>query len=54
MIIQDIIDQLTQGYTLSQAMSNHDYFFHADEIALIQASETMGNLPDVLQQIADE
>jgi type IV pilus assembly protein PilC len=35
-------------------MSNHDYFFHEDEIALVQASETMGNLPDILQEIADE
>lgn len=54
MIITDIIDQLTQGYTLSKAMSNHDYFFHANEIALVQSAETMGNLPDILQEIADE
>jgi type IV pilus assembly protein PilC len=35
-------------------MTNHDYFFHEDEIALIQSAETMGNLPKILQQIADE
>ena len=28
MIIQDLIDQLTQWYTLSQAMKSHSYFFH--------------------------
>ena len=54
MILQDIIDQLTQGYTLSQAMQNHDYFFSQEEIALIQSAENMGNLPDILEEIAIE
>jgi len=54
MIIQDLIDQLTQWYTLSQAMSNHEYFFHEDEIALIKSSENMGNLPEILEEIAIE
>ncbi len=54
MIIQDLIDQLTQWYTLSQAMSNHEYFFHEEEIALVQSAETMGNLPEILEEIATE
>lgn len=54
LIIEDLIDQLTQGYTLSQAMQNHDYFFNEDEIALVQSAETMGNLPEILQEIANE
>ena len=54
MIIDDMIDQLTQGYNLSQSMSNHDYFFREDEIALVQSAETMGNLPEILQELANE
>ncbi len=53
-IIQDLIDQLTQGTTLSQAMNNHDYFFHQEEVALVQSAETMGNLPQILEEIANE
>ena len=54
LIITDLINQLTQGYRLSQAMENHKYFFHEDELALVESAETMGNLPDVLQEVADE
>ncbi len=54
MIIQDLIDQLTQWYTLSKAMTNHTYFFHNEEVALIESAETMGNLPEILDQIAIE
>ncbi|MCI0501945.1 MAG: type II secretion system F family protein [Epsilonproteobacteria bacterium] len=35
-------------------MDNHDYFFKEEEIALIQSSETMGNMPDILEEIAIE
>lgn len=54
MIIQDLIDQLTQWYTLSQSMENHDYFFQEEEIALVRSAETMGNLPEILDEIAIE
>ncbi|MCX6824654.1 MAG: type II secretion system F family protein [candidate division SR1 bacterium] len=54
MIIEDLIDQLTQGSTFSQAMGNHDYFFEEEEIALVQSAETMGNLPEILEEIAKE
>jgi len=54
MIIEDLIDQLTQWYTLSKAMINHAYFFHNEEIALIESAETMGNLPEILDEIALE
>ncbi len=54
MIIQDLIDQLTQGYTLSQAMGNHSYFFQEEEVALIESAEAMGNLPEILDEIAIE
>ena len=49
-----MIDKLTQGLKLSQTMENHSYFFKEDEIALVQSAETMGNLPEVLQETADE
>lgn len=54
MIIQDLIDQLTQGSTLSQAMENHGYFFHEEEVALVKSAENMGNLPEILDEIAKE
>ncbi|MCX6824011.1 MAG: type II secretion system F family protein [candidate division SR1 bacterium] len=54
MIIQDLIDQLTQGATMSQAMENHNYFFGEEEIALVESAETMGNLPEILDEIAIE
>lgn len=54
LIIEDMILQLTRGLKLSQTMEIHDYFFHPDEIALVQSAETMGNLPEVLQELADQ
>lgn len=54
MIIQDLIDQLTQWSTFSKAMENHNYFFKEEEIALVQSAETMGNLPEILDEIAIE
>lgn len=53
-IIQDLIDQLTQWSTFSQAMRNHNYFFQEEEIALTKSAETMGNLPEILDEIAIE
>ncbi len=35
-------------------MENHDYFFKEEEIALIKSAETMGNLPEILDEIAVE
>ncbi len=54
MIIQDLIDQLTQGYSFSKSLQNHDYFFKEEEIALVKSAESMGNLPDILDEIAIE
>jgi len=53
-ILQDLIDQLTQGIPLAQAMENHNYIFKTDEIALVKAAETMGNMPNILSEIAEE
>ncbi|EKD24909.1 MAG: hypothetical protein ACD_80C00145G0043 [uncultured bacterium (gcode 4)] len=54
MIIQDLIDQLTQWSTFSKSMENHNYFFKEEEVALVQSAETMGNLPEILDEIAIE
>ena len=35
-------------------MENHDYFFHEEDIALVKSAETMGNLPEILDEIAIE
>lgn len=53
-IIQDLMRQLTQGISLADAMTNHDYFFSIDEIELIRASQVTGNLIDTLYDIAEE
>lgn len=53
-ILTDLIDQLTQWVGLAGAMSNHPYFFAADEVALVRSSELTGTMPDVLQDIALE
>ena len=53
-IIDNLIEDLTNGSTFSQAMSNNDYFFKEDEIALVQSAETMGNLPEISDEIANE
>jgi len=53
-ILWDLIQQLTQWEKLSNAMKNHDYFFKNDEIALINAAETMWNMPEILNDIAKE
>ncbi|MCF7835386.1 type II secretion system F family protein [Candidatus Gracilibacteria bacterium] len=54
MIIDDLINQMTQGESLASAMENHDYFFGYSEIELIRSSQITGNLPDVLGQVAAE
>lgn len=53
-IMEDLISQLTQWSNFAKAMENHDYFFKADEIALIRSAETMWNMPDVLEEISQE
>ena len=53
-IIEDLILQLTQWSNLAKAMENHDYFFQTDEIALVRSAEAMWNMPDVLEEMAQE
>lgn len=54
MILEEILKKINEGTNLSTAMRSLWYFFTEDEIALVESSEIMGNLPDVLNQIATE
>ncbi len=53
-IISDLVEQINQWVDLATAMTNHKYFFNIDEIELIRSAESMWNLPEVLEGIADE
>ena len=52
--IDDVIDQLTQWSTFSDALTSHTYLFKKEEIALIKSAESIGNLPQVLQDVSLE
>lgn len=53
-IIKDIIDDINQWLPFAKAMEQYKGFFGADEIELVRASETIGNMPDALMNIAAE
>lgn len=54
MIIKDLINQLTQGSSFANALSNHLYFFWSEEAELVRAAELTGNMPETLYEIANE
>lgn len=53
-ILEWLIDQVTEWVSLADAMKEYNYFFSNQEIALVASSETMWNLPETLQSLADE
>lgn len=53
-ILNWIIDIINQWYPLSDGMQEYRYFFSSSEIALIKSSETMWNMPEVLENISSE
>lgn len=53
-IIQGIEDQINEGVSLAKAMERYKNFFGNDEIELVRASESIGNMPDILLNIAEE
>ena len=53
-IIDDLILQITEGKSFSASLTAYPEVFKNEEIALIKAAETMGNIPEVLQQISLE
>ena len=53
LIINDLIDKLTEWSSLAEAMETQSYFFKSDEIELIRSTEITGNMVQTLEQIAD-
>lgn len=52
-ILQSLIDQLTQWMDLADAMWTHTFFFWQDEVELVRASQLAWNLVETLNDIAD-
>lgn len=52
-IIQDLLSQLYEGVTFSQALENHPEVFPALYIATIRASERTGDLPEALTRFVN-
>ena len=53
LIINDMIDKLTEWWSLAEAMESQSYFFKSDEIELIRSTEITGNMVQTLEDIAD-
>lgn len=53
-VLKDIIVQLTEGKSFGQAMNEHPEIFSSDQIQLVKAAESIGSLPSVLKEIAQE
>ena len=52
LIINDMIDKLTEWASLAEAMETQSYFFNSDEIELIRSTEITGNMVQTLEEIA--
>lgn len=53
-IIQGLLEQINEGISLATAMERYRHFFGNDEIELVRASESIGNMPEILLNIAEE
>lgn len=53
-IIQALIDDITEGKSLWKAMQNYQNIFGIAECELINSSENMGNMPETLEEISTE
>ena len=53
LIINDMIDKLTEWAGLAEAMETQSYFFKSDEIELIRSTEITWNMVQTLEEIAD-
>lgn len=52
-IIDDMIEKLTEWASLAEAMDSQSYFFNSDEIELIRSTEITWNMVQTLEEIAD-
>jgi type II secretory pathway component PulF len=53
LILEDLIQRLTEGASLAGAMEHHMHFFKSDEVELIRSTEITGNMAKTLEEIAD-
>jgi type IV pilus assembly protein PilC len=53
LILEDMIQKLTEGASLAETMEDHMHFFKSDEIELIRSTEITGNMSQTLEEIAD-
>ncbi|MDR0607969.1 MAG: type II secretion system F family protein [Candidatus Peribacteria bacterium] len=53
LILEDMVEKLTGGASLAEAMEYHMHFFLSDEIELIRSTEITGSMAQTLEQIAD-
>ncbi|MCH8166194.1 MAG: type II secretion system F family protein [Planctomycetes bacterium] len=51
-MLVNIREQLRSGSSLAQAMSEHPSWFEGSEIAMVQAGQHSGTLPEVLRSVA--
>lgn len=52
--IVHMIDSLTEGASLAEALEEYPKFFNSDEIELIKSAEITGNMSKVLSELSDE
>lgn len=53
-LLENMIEMINMWESLYETMKKFTYFFTMEEIELIKSSETMWNMPEVLQNIAEE
>lgn len=53
-ILSHIVKQLSAWINLADCLAQHRYFFSSEEIELVRSSETIWNMPEVLQWVAEE
>jgi type IV pilus assembly protein PilC len=54
MILEDMVQKLSSGESLADAMEHHPYFFKTDEIELVRSTEITGNMAQTLEEVADD
>lgn len=53
-MMEEMVLELTNGWSLADAMMPYDYFFWTEEIELIRSAQITGNMAQVLAQLAEE
>lgn len=53
-ILNDMISQVNQWVSLADAMTKHNHLFLNTEIELVKAAQSMGNMPETLEEISNE